>query len=245
MAKKAVTIEDLAKLKTYAERYRFDVKSIKGLVENKQGFSYISWAYAEQIGNLIWDDFEWHPLINEKDGSLVHGSCVIIQMKAGGKMRSYSYPIIDHGNSGCRKDQNGDLRFWKNKKKGYRGDPDTPAEWKEYVSSFDINNAQMRGMSKLFSMMSGIGLSMFTGEDLTIYDQEEPVTPKAAPQAQSPSQPTPQAPQKPKYGKAKATNMLNNLPPQRLEKMLAHYKVDSVASMSTEQLQEAFNILTK
>ena len=37
-------------------------------------------------------------------------------------------------------------------------------------NSFDINNSQMRGHVKLFSMMTGIGLKLFTGEDLKQYD---------------------------------------------------------------------------
>ena len=33
-------------------------------------------------------------------------------------------------------------------------------------NAFDINTAQMRGMAKLFAMMSGFGLSLYTGEDI-------------------------------------------------------------------------------
>ena len=35
---------------------------------------------------------------------------------------------------------------------------------------FDINTAQMRGMAKLFAMMSGFGLSLYTGEDINNID---------------------------------------------------------------------------
>lgn len=238
MTKKVATIADLAKLKSFNERYQFDVHQIKGLVEQKQKFNYISWAFAEQIGHVIWEDFEWHPVINQLDGTIVHGDCVIISMTGEGKTRTYSYPIIDHGNSGCRKDENGHLRFWQVGKKNWTTKEMDPGYFKEYVTSFDINNAQMRGMSKLFSMMSGIGLSMFTGEDLRIYDKETP------PQPQQQEQPVKQA-SAPKFNKAKAINTINALPQARLEKLLTHYKVASVDEMKLEQVKSAYTLLTK
>jgi hypothetical protein len=44
----------------------------------------------------------------------------------------------------------------------------------ENPTAFDINNAQMRAFAKLFSMMTGFGLSLYTGEDLTQYEAPAP-----------------------------------------------------------------------
>ena len=60
------------------------------------------------------------------------------------KYRTHKYPILDFRNKSIPK-----------------------------PNSFDINNAQMRGLAKLFSMMTGIGLKLFTGEDLKQYDKPQ------------------------------------------------------------------------
>lgn len=66
---------------------------------------------------------------------------VEIEMKFKGKIRRHKYPILNNQNKPIEK-----------------------------PTSFDLNNAQMRGFAKLFSMMTGIGLSLFTGEDLQYLD---------------------------------------------------------------------------
>lgn len=66
---------------------------------------------------------------------------VEIEMKFKGKIRRHKYPILNNKNKPIEK-----------------------------PTSFDLNNAQMRGFAKLFSMMTGIGLSLFTGEDLQYLD---------------------------------------------------------------------------
>ena len=62
---------------------------------------------------------------------------VIVKMMFQGKERQFYHPILDFRNKPIEK-----------------------------PNSFDINTGQMRAMSKLFSMMTGIGLSLYTGEDL-------------------------------------------------------------------------------
>ena len=73
----------------------------------------------------------------------------LVEMTFKGKTRTHAYPYLNNQNKSI----------------------DNP-------NHFDKNNAQMRGMSKLFSMMTGIGLSLYTGEDLTHLDKEDKPAPK-------------------------------------------------------------------
>lgn len=120
----------------------------ENLVEKKGKFDYISWANCEKIANELDDKFNWL-LLPDSNGNLNHNGFVLIKMEFLNKTRMHYYPILDFNNKPISN-----------------------------PTAFDLNNAQMRGMSKLFSMMSGIGLSLFTGEDLSIYDKKEEKTDK-------------------------------------------------------------------
>ena len=135
------------KLETFEERYNFDISKFveKKVVEGKSKttgkefryeLSYLSWAYAQKMGMELDPDFEWYPEERE-DGSLNWHGMVKITMIFKGKTRKLNFPILDSSNRAIVKN------------------PD----------AFDINTAQMRGMAKLFSMMSGLGLNLYTGED--------------------------------------------------------------------------------
>jgi len=155
MENKKLTSEQLETLKkatTYHDRYLINIRDF-GIVDNRKAgrigklkdgikegskedlrkelkLSYISWAYAEYIGNIIDEKFDWELLSYDVDGA-------VIKMTFLGKTRTMKYPYLDNKNQAIL-------------------EPD----------SFQKNNAQMRGMSKLFSMLSGIGLGLYTGEDL-------------------------------------------------------------------------------
>ena len=137
-----ITKESISELlKGYKERYSFNVRSI-GIVEERSGgttktgkelkLSYISWSYAELIGNLLDENFSWRLIEYQEDGA-------VIEMTLLGKTRTHKYPYLDNMNKPI-----------------------------ENPNGFDKNNAQMRGMSKLFSIMSGVGLGLYTGEDLPV-----------------------------------------------------------------------------
>lgn len=74
-------------------------------------------------------------------GSLVHDGMVSIEMTFLGVTEQHYYPILDAGNKAIK-----------------------------MPNAFDVNTAQMRGMTKLFSMMSGFGLKLYTGEDIKSMD---------------------------------------------------------------------------
>ena len=137
-------------LDTFEKRYNFDVskliekKEIKGKRQDGTDYSftlnYISWAYAQKLAKTFDPDFKWFPVKSE-NGSLVHSGMVLIEMSFLGVTEQHYFPILDAKNKAIAN-----------------------------PNAFDVNTAQMRGMTKLFSMMSGFGLSLYTGEDIKNLD---------------------------------------------------------------------------
>lgn len=134
-------------MKNYKDNYLEDVSK---MVAKKGKFDFISWAYCEKMGNLEDENFDWRliPMTNSITGDIgiLWGQngvfFVKVWMTLNKKEREHFYPVLDNNNKPI-------------------GNP----------TNFDINNAQMRGFAKLFSMMTGKGLNLYTGEDLTQYDE--------------------------------------------------------------------------
>lgn len=138
---------NIKELKTFEDRYNYDVsnfvevKKVEG-TSKKTGkqysysLNYLSWAYAQKLGRIIDPEFKWKTLKNE-NGSLNHDGFVVVEMTFLGETQIHNFPILDGANNAIAR-----------------------------PNAFDINTAQMRGMAKLFAMMSGFGLSLYTGEDI-------------------------------------------------------------------------------
>ena len=141
-------ILNIENLKSFEDRYNYDVsayieeKKITG--KRKDGseysftLSYLSWAYAQKIAKIFDPNFKWFP-VKAENGSLVHDGMVLIEMTFLGVTEQHYYPILDAGNKAIK-----------------------------MPNAFDVNTAQMRGMTKLFSMMSGFGLKLYTGSSTSI-----------------------------------------------------------------------------
>lgn len=147
-----MNIEEIKKLKTFDERYKYNIdeavktKEIKYKSGKVQKLRYLSWAYAHRIGKSIDENFSWKLLLNEK-GSCIHDNTVIIEMNFEGKTEQLRYPFLDGRNQPISN-----------------------------PTGSDINDAQMRGMAKLFAMMSGIGLHLYTNEDIDKIGEETQAT---------------------------------------------------------------------
>ena len=138
-------------LDTFEKRYNYNVtsmieeKEIKGTRKDGTDYSftlnYISWSHAQKIAKTLDPNFKWI-LIKNINGSLVHDGMVLIEMTFLDSTEQHYFPILDAKNKAIAN-----------------------------PNAFDINTAQMRGMTKLFSMMSGIGLILYTGEDIKNLDQ--------------------------------------------------------------------------
>lgn len=143
-------ILNIENLKTFEDRYNYDVSKYieekKIIGKRKDGteysftLSYLSWAYAQKIAKIFDPNFKWFPVKTET-GSLVHDGMVLIEMTFLGVTEQHYYPILDAGNKAIK-----------------------------MPNAFDVNTAQMRGMTKLFSMISGFGLKLYTGEDIKSMD---------------------------------------------------------------------------
>ena len=143
-------ILNIENLKTFEDRYNYDVSKYieekKIIGKRKDGteysftLSYLSWAYAQKIAKTFDPNFKWFPVKTET-GSLVHDGMVLIEMTFLGVTEQHYYPILDAGNKAIK-----------------------------MPNAFDVNTAQMRGMTKLFSMISGFGLKLYTGEDIKSMD---------------------------------------------------------------------------
>lgn len=130
----------------FSENYDLDVSK---LVEKKGKFNYISWSHCQQLGKKWFHEFTWRmvPFINTQTGEmeLLWGKesayFVKLEMTINGITEEHMYLVTDNMNKPIQS-----------------------------PNATHINNSQMRGFAKLFSMMTGAGLKLYTGEDLTQYD---------------------------------------------------------------------------
>ena len=143
-----MNIEEIKKLKSYDERYKYNIdkavetKEIKYRSGKVSKLKYLSWAYAQRIAKSLDNEFKWGLVVNE-NGSCIHENTVIVEMMFEGKTEKLRYPILNNMNQPISN-----------------------------PTGADINNAQMRGMAKLFAMMSGIGLYLYTNEDIESIGEE-------------------------------------------------------------------------
>jgi hypothetical protein len=118
-------------------------KTLNGLnvnekVEKKNGFSYLSWAWAHARMAELDPDFDWWP--EEFDGlpyKAMPGGCMVkVTVRFHSKTRSHLYPVLDNRNKPIAE-----------------------------PSVFDINTSIMRGFVKCCALF-GLGLYIYAGEDL-------------------------------------------------------------------------------
>lgn len=135
--------EELKKAKSYEERYSLQLPD--GFVEKigrktREGKDF-------SLSYLSWSFAEkMANILDDKfdwNADFIAGKefgMVKISMTLFGKTREHFFPVMDTSHNPIKIN---------------------------LIDQWDLNNAQMRGLAKLFAMMSGIGLSLYTGEDLT------------------------------------------------------------------------------
>lgn len=114
-----------------------------GMVEKKGKFDYLSWAYAQKLAKIFDEKCTWR-IIKNDNGSFVHNGFLLLEMTFLGQTEQHFFPILDNYNKPIQN-----------------------------PNPFQINTSQMRGFAKLFAMISGFGLSLYVGEDLTYLDEEK------------------------------------------------------------------------
>lgn len=117
---------------------RLNALNVNEKVEQKNGFSYLSWAWAHARMAELDPEFDWWPV--EFDGLpylKTPGGCFVkITVKFQGKERSHLYPVLNHANKPIAE-----------------------------PTVFDINTSIMRGFVKCCALF-GLGLYIYAGEDL-------------------------------------------------------------------------------
>lgn len=147
----------------FKENYKTKVEDL-GIKKIKSGkFDYLSWSHCQKVMKELDPDSHYTMKFNETTQSFIWGGFVRVEMSFNGEIHEHAYPVLDNNNNGIMLVNN----EWHFVTKPTKANPEPII--KQAVTSFDVNNAQMRGFAKVFSMVTGIGLSIFTGEDVEQY----------------------------------------------------------------------------
>lgn len=137
----------------FQELYSLDVNKY---VEQKQGLSYLSWAYAWAEFKKIYHDATYEVKKDESGrcyfGDEDIGYMVYTSVTAGGLTYEMWLPVMDNNNKAMK------LNAYTYTVRG--GEKSVEA-----ISMFDINKAVMRCLVKNLAMF-GLGLYIYAGEDL-------------------------------------------------------------------------------
>lgn len=142
----------------FKEMYDLD---IKGMVETKNGLSYLSWATAWKLliehypeaTYTVEKNADNMPYFKDATGGFVYTSITV-----GGITHSMMLPIFDYKNKTI------------------------PTE---RITAFDINTSAMRCLAKNVALF-GIGLRLYTNEDLPTTDEAKPIPKAESPKAEAP-----------------------------------------------------------
>lgn len=163
----------------FAELYSLDVSNY---VEQKEGLSYLSWAFAWAEFKKIYPDAVYEVKKDENGrcyfGDANIGYMVYTSVSAGGLTYEMWLPVMDSSNKSMKAQ-----RYKYNvKNKNFQYATLNPQDGKYYdkygkeqtefteknveaISMFDINKAVMRCLVKNLAMF-GLGLYIYAGEDL-------------------------------------------------------------------------------
>lgn len=154
----------------FSKNYKTKVEDL-GIKKIKTGkFDYLSWSHCQKVLKELDPNAHYTIKFNDNNNSYVWGGFVRVEMYFNGKIWEHSYPVLDAFNNGVILHEN----KWHFITKPTKQNP--KPQIKQEVTSFDLNNAQMRGFAKLFSMVTGIGLNIYTGEDVEQYKTLEEYT---------------------------------------------------------------------
>lgn len=143
--------------------------NVNDKIEKKNGLSYLSWSYAVAEFTKAYPDFKYEiktfnnlPYMYDENT----GYMVFTSITADGQTKEMFLPVMDNNN-----------KAMKNKPYDYK----TSYGEKTVASAtmFDINKALMRCLVKNMAMF-GLGLYIYTGDDLPEQTKEEKPTPKPA-----------------------------------------------------------------
>lgn len=120
-------------------------KNVSEFVEKKGKFNYLSWAFAVKELKKAYPEATYIQVYNENKPYFQDESGCYIKIKLfltkddrkNDFYQDFTHPILDNQNKSINK-----------------------------PNSFQVNTSFMRGLTKLIGMCTGIGLSLYSGEDL-------------------------------------------------------------------------------
>lgn len=118
--------------------HKLNAVNVNEKVEKKNGFSYLSWAWAHARMSELDPDFDWYPVdFNGLPYLVMPAGCMVkVTVKFQGREKSHLFPVLDHRNKPILE-----------------------------PTSFDINTSIMRCFVKCCALF-GLGLYLYAGEDL-------------------------------------------------------------------------------
>jgi hypothetical protein len=153
-------------MKNFTELYNLDISKMVETITSKDKYGkpiftarYLSWAFAIKLLKESYPESSW-VLVNYPDskGNIVlpylttdAGYFVTINLfltkddRLSGFSHSFTHPVLDNRHKPI-----------------------------QMPNSFDINTSFMRGLTKLIGMVTGIGLSLYSGEDLPKQENNNP-----------------------------------------------------------------------
>jgi len=143
-------------------------KDVSEKVQKKEGLTYLSWSWAWAEFLKVYPEAQYEIVKNENylpyfmDSS---GAIVYTRVTAGGLTHEMWLPVLDYANKPMKKEPYKYTVY--NKKKGQFEERTCKA-----IDSFAINKAVMRCLVKNLAMF-GLGLYIYTGEDLPEKDETE------------------------------------------------------------------------
>lgn len=130
--------------------------------EQKNGLTYLSWAYAWAEFKSVYPEATYEVYKNEQGLPYVYdpntGYMVYVTVTAGGMTHEMWLPVMDSGNN-AMKSEPYEIRT------KYKTITVKPA------TMFDVNKTIMRALVKCLAMF-GLGLYIYAGEDLPECDKE-------------------------------------------------------------------------
>lgn len=148
----------------FVENYKTEVSSDQVLKNGK--FKYVSWANCQKRLKELDPKATWK-MCEKANGSIVWDGFVKLTITFMGQTETTFYPILDSQNNGAVYDT--ETRAWRFRSQYNDKQTGKQKPLGNEITGMDINNAQMRGFAKLFAMVTGYSLSIYTGEDLIQY----------------------------------------------------------------------------
>lgn len=154
----------------FVENYTTPLQSDQVFKNGK--FKYVSWANCQKRLKDLDPSATWN-MCEKANGSIIWDGFVKLTITFMGQTETTFYPILDSQNNGVVYDT--ETQAWRFRSQYNDKQTGKQKPLGNEITGMDINNAQMRGFAKLFAMVSGYSLSIYTGEDLIQYESVEEV----------------------------------------------------------------------